>query len=103
MEVYTLQLASGPRGTDDLRPATGHEVAEQHQRRDAADDVHRGLENLSPDDGAHTTTIGVSDGQRPEDEHGRWHHPLPRHHALENERDRDRRGEDTDRISEAAR
>src|SRR5690242_5274176 len=103
IKVDKLQLPGGSSRCDDLRPTAVHELTEQDERGNATNDVHTRLQNLRPDDGTHATAIGVDNRQCTENEHRRRHHPLPRHHALENERDRYRRREDTHRVGEAAR
>ncbi len=103
IEVDHVQLVGGGSLIDDGAPAAGHGLAEQHRGRDAADDVHRRLEDLGPDHGAHAALVCVDHRQRAQDQHGSRHHVLARHDAIEDQRDRNRGRKDAYRVRHAAR
>ena len=104
--VYQSMACSLPGGTsrvEDRAPAAVDGLADQDQRRDAADDVDARLQQLRPDHRLHAAAIRVDHRQHAEHDDRRRHRVLLGHHRPDDQRDRNRRREDAHGIRHRAR
>ena len=99
--IRSFPGVAGPR---EYRPPTSVDpLTDEHDRRDPAQYVDADLDDVGPDDGEHATVIGVDHREHADDEHGEWRHEPRRDDRPEDQRDRDRRGEHANRITEQPR